>query len=60
MALKDPGLAAAREGFTASLSMTFTVSAIGVLTAALLATLVMRDGHRTSEKTADREPELAA
>ncbi|WP_405518620.1 MFS transporter [Streptomyces canus] len=61
VALKDPGLvAAAREAFTASMSMTFTVSAIGVLAAALLATLVMRDDRRTSEKTADREPELAA
>jgi len=40
--------------------MTFTVSAIGVLAAALLATLMMRDGRRTAEKTADREPELAA
>ncbi|MDQ0762354.1 MFS transporter [Streptomyces canus] len=61
VALKDPGLvAAAREAFTASMSMTFTVSAIGVLAAALLATLVMRDDRRTPEKTADREPELAA
>ncbi|MFG2465216.1 MFS transporter [Streptomyces canus] len=61
VALKDPGLvASAREAFTASMSMTFTVSAIGVLAAALLATLVMRDDRRTSEKTADREPELAA
>ena len=61
VALKDPGLAsAAREAFTASMSMTFTVSAIGVLAAALVATLVMRGGRRTQEETADREPELAA
>ncbi|GCB47596.1 hypothetical protein SNL152K_4901 [Streptomyces sp. NL15-2K] len=41
----DSGLIrAAREAFTASMSTTFTVSAIGVLAAAVLATLVMRDG----------------
>ncbi|MFE2426707.1 hypothetical protein ACFXJ5_08125 [Streptomyces sp. NPDC059373] len=40
----DTGLGhAAREAFTASMSTTFTVSAIGILAAALLATLVMRD-----------------
>ncbi|MFG2823138.1 MFS transporter [Kitasatospora sp. NPDC048365] len=40
----DPGLiAAAREAFTSAMSTTFTISAIGVLAAALLATLVMRD-----------------
>ncbi|MFD9390570.1 MFS transporter [Streptomyces sp. NPDC060000] len=33
----------AREAFTASMTTTFTVSAIGVLAAAILATLVMRD-----------------
>jgi hypothetical protein len=42
------------------MSMAFTVGAIGVLAAALLATLVMRDDRRTSQKAADREPELAA
>jgi fucose permease len=43
----DAGLvAAAREAFTASMSTTFTVSAIGVLAAALLATLVMRDDRQ--------------
>ncbi|WP_406414964.1 MFS transporter [Streptomyces sp. NBC_01614] len=43
----DAGLvAAAREAFTASMSTTFMVSAIGVLAAALLATLVMRDDRK--------------
>ena len=40
----DAGLVhAARVAFTASMSVTFTVSAIGVAAAALLAALVMRD-----------------
>jgi EmrB/QacA subfamily drug resistance transporter len=40
----DAGLVhAARAAFTASMSVTFTVSAIGVLAAAVLATLVMRN-----------------
>jgi predicted MFS family arabinose efflux permease len=40
----DPGLvAAAREAFASSMSTTFTVSAVGVLAAAVLAALVMRD-----------------
>ncbi|MBT2418641.1 MFS transporter [Streptomyces sp. ISL-22] len=53
----DAGLvAAAREAFIASMSITFTVSAIGVLAAALLATLVMRDDRRKPE-AADRTPE---
>ena len=61
VSLKDPGLvAAAREALTASMSMTFTVSAIGVLAAALLATLVMRGERRTQEEPADQEPELVA
>ncbi|MFE6940123.1 MFS transporter [Streptomyces chartreusis] len=58
----DAGLiAAAREAFTASMSTTFTVSAIGVLAAALLATLVMRDDRRGPQETAgtpDEQPEL--
>ncbi|MFJ4368534.1 hypothetical protein ACIP4S_30890 [Streptomyces chartreusis] len=58
----DAGLiAAAREAFTASMSTTFTVSAIGVLAAALLATLVMRDdrrGPREAAGTPDEQPEL--
>lgn len=49
----DAGLiAAAREAFTASMSTTFTVSAIGVLAAALLATLVMRDDRRSPQEAA--------
>ncbi|MEU1257735.1 MFS transporter [Streptomyces chartreusis] len=57
----DAGLiAAAREAFTASMSTTFTVSAIGVLAAALLATLVMRDDRRSPQGAActpDEQPE---
>ncbi|WP_217206470.1 MFS transporter [Streptomyces sp. AC550_RSS872] len=53
----DAGLiAAAREAFTASMSTTFTVSAIGVAVAALLATLVMRDDRRKPAEAA-RNPE---
>ncbi|MFJ6940868.1 MFS transporter [Streptomyces sp. NPDC101132] len=52
----DAGLVrAAREAFTASMSTTFTISAIGVLAAALLATVVMRD--RKAEPVAETEPE---
>ncbi|MFD7321466.1 DHA2 family efflux MFS transporter permease subunit [Streptomyces sp. NPDC059875] len=41
----DAGLMnAAREAFTTSMSATFTISAIGVLAAAVLAAVVMRDG----------------
>ncbi|MFF3844303.1 MFS transporter [Streptomyces sp. NPDC002328] len=41
---EDASLAqAAREAFTSSMATTFTVSAVGVLAAAILATLVMRD-----------------
>ena len=48
----NPGLVrAAREAFTTSMSATFTISAIGVLGAALLAFLVMRD--TTPPATAD-------
>ena len=44
MAGEDQGLVrAAREAFATSMTTTFTVSAIGVLAAAILATLVMRD-----------------
>ncbi|GAA1140555.1 EmrB/QacA subfamily drug resistance transporter [Kitasatospora gansuensis] len=49
---------AAREAFTSSMSTTFTISAIGVLAAALLATLVMRD--RKPADAAAPEAELAA
>jgi len=41
----------AREAFTTSMSTTFTVSAIGVLVAAALATLVMRDKKTDNEET---------
>ncbi len=48
----DPGLVrAAREAFTTSMSATFTISAMGVLGAALLAFLVMR--NPTPPATAD-------
>ncbi|MFI1362057.1 MFS transporter [Streptomyces griseochromogenes] len=44
VATAHPGLAgAAREAFASSMSTTFAVSAAGVLAAAVLATLVMRD-----------------
>jgi hypothetical protein len=60
----DSGLIrAAREAFTASMSTTFTVSAIGVLAAAVLATLVMRDGKPSEagvESGADSEADSAA
>jgi fucose permease len=50
----DTGLVrAAREAFTASTSTTFTISAVGVLAAAVVATLVMRD-HK-SEQTEQAE-----
>ncbi|SHN03946.1 MFS transporter [Cryptosporangium aurantiacum] len=40
----DAGLVhAAREAFTASMSLTFTLSAVAVLGAAIVATLIMRD-----------------
>ena len=69
----DTGLVhAAREAFTASMSVTCVVSAIGVLAAALLATLLMRDTkpERTAAPAQERakeptekpvqQPELAA
>lgn len=59
----DQGLVrAAREAFTASMTTTFTVSAVGVLAAAVLATLVMRDGtpRRPAAEARVDEPELAA
>ncbi|MEU6877720.1 DHA2 family efflux MFS transporter permease subunit [Streptomyces sp. NPDC046712] len=52
----DAGLInAAREAFTTSMSATFTISAIGVLAAAVLAAVVMRD-----TKPAAKETEAAA
>lgn len=57
----DAGLVhAAREAFTASMSATFTVSAIGVLAAALLATLVMRDTKPEPAAAPAEEHELVA
>ena len=52
-----PGLVhAAREAFTASMSVTFTVGALGVLAAALLAALVMRDAkHPVAPAQEERE-----
>ncbi|WP_328489438.1 MFS transporter [Streptomyces zaomyceticus] len=59
----DAGLvAAAREAFASSMATTFTISAVGVLAAAVLATLVMRDskpaptggtGEETGEEAAE-------
>ena len=53
---------AARQAFTTSMSTTFTVGAIGVLAAALLATLVMRDAKPKPEAAPapEQEPELVA
>lgn len=57
----DSGMVrAAREAFTASMSATFTISAIGVLAAALLAALVMRDSRPEPSATPAQEAELAA
>ncbi|MFJ1705419.1 MFS transporter [Kitasatospora sp. NPDC088346] len=57
----DAGLAhAAREAFTTAMSATFTISAIGVLAAALLATVVMRDSRPAPTTAPAREPGLAA
>ncbi|MBZ9639878.1 MFS transporter [Streptomyces sp. PSKA30] len=52
----------AREAFTASMTTTFTLSAIGVLAAAVLATLVMRDRkpQQPTEAAAPQEPQLVA
>ncbi|WP_431679142.1 MFS transporter [Kitasatospora sp. KL5] len=55
----DTGLAhAAREAFTTAMSTTFTISAIGVLAAALLATVVMRDTRPEPATAPAGEPEL--
>ncbi|MEU4272311.1 MFS transporter [Streptomyces sp. NPDC026092] len=53
---------AAREAFTTSMSATFTISAIGVFAAAVLAGVVMRDGKPKPKEDADLAPqqELAA
>ncbi|MFJ9018878.1 MFS transporter [Streptomyces sp. NPDC102259] len=59
---RDAGLVReAREAFTTSMTTTFTVSAIGVLAAAILATLVMREDKperpATEAQVAEPEPE---
>ncbi|MFJ8104778.1 MFS transporter [Streptomyces sp. NPDC096132] len=53
---------AAREAFTASMTTTFTVSAVGVLAAAVLATLVMRDRkpEQQPQETTPKTPDLVA
>ncbi|MED7954713.1 MFS transporter [Streptomyces sp. BE303] len=57
----DAGLAhAAREAFTSAMSTTFTVSAVGVLAAALVATIVMRDKKTAEQAPAEDAAELAA
>jgi EmrB/QacA subfamily drug resistance transporter len=50
----------ARQAFTASMSATFTVSAIGVLAAALVATLVMRNTKPEPATVPADEHELVA
>lgn len=53
----DQGLVhAAREAFTTAMSTTFLVSAIGVVAAALLAAVVMRDGKSEAAKAGSAEP----
>ena len=57
----DSGLVrAARQAFTDSMSTTFTVSAIGVLTAAVLATLVMRDSKGSKDSKGEQATEAPA
>lgn len=54
-------LRSAREAFTSSMSTTFTLSALGVLAAAILATVVMRDSRQEQPTEApNRHPEPAA
>ncbi|MFJ3302167.1 hypothetical protein ACIPSA_03435 [Streptomyces sp. NPDC086549] len=54
----DAGLVhAAREAFTSSTSTSFALSALGVLAAAILATVVMRDGKpEQPAESRDQEP----
>ncbi|WHM37950.1 MFS transporter [Streptomyces sp. BPTC-684] len=59
LASGDPSLVrTAHEAFTSSMSTTFAVSGVGVLVAAVLAALLMRDPKRTAEP--EPEPELVA
>ncbi|AUY49767.1 MFS transporter [Streptomyces sp. CB01881] len=57
----DAGLVhAAREAFTSSMSTTFTISAVSILAAAVLAALVMRDKKPGVAELAAEEAELVA
>jgi MFS family permease len=57
----DSGLVqAARLAFTTSMSATFTISAIGVLAAALLATVIMRDSKPPVTQAPEPEHELVS
>ncbi|SNT43821.1 drug resistance transporter, EmrB/QacA subfamily [Asanoa hainanensis] len=61
-ALGDPGLGladTARAAFTGAMSTTFTISAIGVLAAAVVATVIMRD-RKPAPSVAEQELELVA
>ncbi|MGV9265630.1 MFS transporter [Kitasatospora sp. NPDC003701] len=51
---------AAREAFTSSMSTTFTISAVGVLAAAVVAALVMRDKKAEPAEAPAEQAELAA
>ncbi|MER5861803.1 MFS transporter [Kitasatospora sp. NPDC002040] len=56
----DPGLAAtARDAFTHAMSTTFTIGAIGVLAAAVLAALVLRDRRSEAVEAPAQEAGLA-
>ncbi|WP_412541336.1 MFS transporter [Longispora sp. K20-0274] len=60
-ALADPGLAAtAREAFTGAMSASFLVGAVGVLAAAVLALVLMRDKAGVPPVAAEPELEHAA
>ena len=50
---------AARDAFTSSMSATFAVSAVGVLAAAILAALIMRDTRPAAAPAAAEETSLA-
>ncbi|MEJ3742903.1 MFS transporter [Actinomycetes bacterium KLBMP 9797] len=57
----DAGLVqAAREAFTAAMSTTFTISAVGVLAAAVLAAVIMRDSKPVPAPAPAKELELVA
>nr|WP_323809076.1 MFS transporter [Kitasatospora acidiphila] len=57
----DAGLVhTARQAFTSAMSTTFTISAVGVLAAALLAALVMRGGKPQPAEAQPQDQALAA